>query len=148
TSASECQPLHHSTDLKPHPLRENAHFTGTCSTSAHPHITRPRKSSMFTGLLSGTALISHMVSCPRPAWMVFVIFFLLRGFARHFSRRRRCFDAILCSNAHFLPEVKTPPPLLPWFSCDCFYFSSSEKGSILVIDTICRHATSVRRKSG
>jgi hypothetical protein len=59
----------------------------------------------------------------------FVIFCLLPEFASHFSslpllfvRRRRCFAAILCSNAHFLPEMKTPPPLLPWFSCDSFHF--------------------------
>ena len=30
--------------------------------------------------------ISHMVSCPRLAWAFFVIFFLLHGFARTFSK--------------------------------------------------------------
>ena len=76
--------------------------------------------------------ISHLVCNPRTAWVVFVIFCLLPGFARHFSspplvfaRRGRCFDAIVGSKAHFLPAMKTPPPLLPWFSCDSFHFSSS-----------------------
>ena len=40
-----------------------------------------------------------------------------------FSHRGRCFDAIVDSNAHFLLEVNTPPPLLPWFSCESFHFS-------------------------
>jgi hypothetical protein len=78
------------------------------------------------------AWISHLVCNPRTAWVVFVIFCLLPGFARHFSspplvfaRRGRCFDAIVGSKAHFLPAMKTPPPLLPWFSCDSFHFSSS-----------------------
>jgi CheY-like chemotaxis protein len=58
-----------------------------------------------------------------------VIFCLLHKFANHFSsppsvfvRRGWCFDAILGSNTHFLPDVKTPLPLLPWFSCDSFHF--------------------------
>ena len=69
-------------------------------------------------ILSG---ISHMASCPRPAWVFFVIFFLLHRFASRFSsppsvfsRRGRCFDAILGSNALSLSDVKTPPPWLPW----------------------------------
>ena len=52
--------------------------------------------------------ISHLVCNPRTAWVVFVIFCLLPGFARHFSspplvfaRRGRCFDAIVGSNAIF-----------------------------------------------
>ena len=76
--------------------------------------------------------ISHLVCNPRTAWVVFVIFCLLPGFARHFSSpplvfalRGRCFDAIVGSKAHFLPTVKTPPPWLPWFSCNSFHFSSS-----------------------
>jgi len=74
--------------------------------------------------------ISHLVCCPRPAWVAFVILCLLHKFASHFSsppsvfvRRGWCFDAILGSNTHFLPDVKTPPPLLPWFSSDSFHFS-------------------------
>jgi hypothetical protein len=65
-------------------------------------------------------------------FVILLIFVLLHSFATHFfspppvfSRRGRWFDAILCSNAHFLPEMKTPPPLLPWFSCDSFHFYSS-----------------------
>jgi H+/Cl- antiporter ClcA len=64
--------------------------------------------------------------------VILVIFVLLHSFATHFlvrhlffSWRGRGFDAIVGSNAHFLPEVKTPPPLLPWFSCDSFHFFSS-----------------------
>jgi hypothetical protein len=52
--------------------------------------------------------ISHMVSCPRTAWVVFVIFCLLPDYASLFSsplsvfvRRGRCFDAIVGSNAIF-----------------------------------------------
>ena len=55
-SASGCQPLHYSTDFEPHALRENAHFTGTCSIATHAPITRHLKSSMFTGVLNGTLL--------------------------------------------------------------------------------------------
>jgi hypothetical protein len=50
----------------------------------------------------------------------FLIFCLLPQFASHFSspppvfaRRRRRFDGIFESNAIFLLEVKTPPPLVP-----------------------------------
>ena len=64
--------------------------------------------------------------------MILVIFVLLHSFASHFSsppsvfyQHGRCFDAIVGSNAIFLPAVKTPPPWLPWFSCDFFHFSSS-----------------------
>jgi hypothetical protein len=64
--------------------------------------------------------ISHVVSCPRTAWVVFVIFCLLPDYASLFSsplsvfvRRGRCFDAIVGSNAIFLLEVKTPPPFVP-----------------------------------
>ena len=58
-----------------------------------------------------------------------MIFCFLHKFANHFSSpplvfawRGRCFDAIVGSNAIFLLEVKTPLPLLPWFSCDSFHF--------------------------
>jgi len=71
-------------------------------------------------LRSLLADISHVVSCPRTAWVVFVIFCLLPDYASLFSsplsvfvRRGRCFDAIVGSNAIFLLEVKTPPPFVP-----------------------------------
>ena len=63
-------------------------------------------------------------------FVILVIFVLLHCFASPFSspplvfyQHGRCFDAIVGTDAHFLLEVKTPPPLLPWFSCESFYFS-------------------------
>jgi hypothetical protein len=52
--------------------------------------------------------------------VIFVIFVLLHSFATHFvspppvfSGRGTGFDGIFGSIAWFLPDVKTPPPLLP-----------------------------------
>ena len=82
-----------------------------------------------TNIGSGEAIIadiSHMVSCPRPAWAFFVIFVLLHRFARTFypvrsgcSLAQGCFDAFLARNAPFLLDAKTPLPCLSLFSCDC-----------------------------
>jgi len=66
--------------------------------------------------------ISHLGSCPRPAWAFFVIFFLLHRFASHFCSpfsaflwQRGYFDAFLSAQALFLPDEKTPPPYFPVF---------------------------------
>src|ERR1017187_8106014 len=73
--------------------------------------------------------ISHMVSCPRPAWAFFVIFFLLHRFARSFSNpspvflwHRGRFVAI-CAFSHAFPShLKTLLPWFPLFSCESFHF--------------------------
>ena len=62
TSASGFQPLHYFTDFEPDALRENAHFTGSGSTSTTIPINRPSKSPMFTRLLSRTLLTCFMES--------------------------------------------------------------------------------------
>src|ERR1017187_9296343 len=61
--------------------------------------------------------ISHMVSCPRPAWAFFVILFLFHRFARTFFQsvpvilwHRAVSMPLLAPNAHFLPDAKTPLP--------------------------------------
>src|ERR1035437_11004484 len=71
-----------------------------------------------------------MVSCPRPAWIFFVILFPLHRFASPFSspppvflwHRRRFVD--ICAFPHaFPPHAKTPPAWFPLFSCESFHFS-------------------------
>ena len=70
-----------------------------------------------------------MVSCPRPAWAFFVIFFLLHRFARSFSNpspvflwHRGRFVAI-CAFSHAFPShLKTLLPWFPLFSCESFHF--------------------------
>ena len=64
------------------------------------------------------------------SFLVFSMICLLHRFAIHFSspasnysRRGRCFDAILSSNALFLPDMKTPLPSLLLFSCESFHYS-------------------------
>src|SRR5580700_7195887 len=62
-------------------------------------------------------------------FVIFSILALLHRFSSRFSsppsvfvRRGSCFDALFAPNAFFLPAVKTPPPMLPWFSCVPFTF--------------------------
>ncbi len=96
----------------------------------NPRRTGPEQNQLYEGLnrdfpygfLPTTGVDSFLgfwsFSC---CFIVLQVLFQVRHW--FFYQHWRCFDAIVGSNAHFLLEVKTPPPLLPWFSCESFHFS-------------------------